>query len=123
MAKYSFNYSIDTNGLAKVTMTKAGIIFSKEAIEMLGSPIQVNIGIDKQKGIMGIRSAVGNEDIKAFDFATTEKRKSWIRIQSKPLLREIMSITKSNLDSPLSFLAKLDEDEGIKYLIIELKKK
>ena len=38
MSKYSFDFAIDTSGMAKISVSNAGIIFSREAIDMLGYP-------------------------------------------------------------------------------------
>lgn len=80
MGKYSFDYSIDTSGMAKISISNAGIIFSREAIELLSYPEKVNIGLDKAKGVLGVCAAESDSQIKAFDFVTSEKKKNWIRI-------------------------------------------
>jgi len=124
MAKYSFDYSIDTTGLAKISVSQAGIIFSREAIALLDAPAKINIGLDRTKKVVGIRPATPNESIKAFDFVTNEKRQNWIRIQSKQLVAEIAKTANLTLGKEsVPFLATLEEEEGVKYLIVELKKK
>ena len=124
MGKYSFNFSVDKSGTCKISLSKSGIVFSKEAIEALGKPQKVHIGIDKTKKVLGVCVAQGNTSIKAFDFATTEARTKWLRIQSKPLVREIELITKNQFGGTgASFPAHIEEDDGVKYLIVELNKK
>lgn len=124
MPKYSFDYSIDTSGMAKISVSNAGIIFSREAIAMLNYPEKVNIGLDRSKGILGIRAADPQSNIKAFDFVTSVKKRDWIRIQSKQLVTEIAKIAKLTLGKEsVPFLATMEEDEGVKFLIVELKKK
>ena len=124
MAKYTFDYSIDTSGMAKVSISNAGIIFSREAIELLGYPKKVHIGLDKTKKVMGICAATENSTVKAFDFVTNEKKKNWIRIQSKKLVAEVSKLAKLTLGKDaVSYLAKLEEDEGTVFLIVELSKK
>ncbi len=124
MGKYSFDYSIDTSGMAKISLSNAGIIFSREAIEKLGFPRKVNIGLDRQKGVLGVCAADENTTIKAFDFVTNEKKRNWIRIQSKQILNEIQKIAKVTLGKEsIPYLATTDEEDGKIFLIVELKKK
>ena len=124
MGKYSFDYAIDTSGMAKISLSNAGIIFSREAIELLGYPQKVNIGLDRSKGILGVCAAEDNKQLKAFDFVTNESKKTWIRIQSKQLITEIAKISKLTLGKEsIPFLATVEEDDGKKFLIVELKKK
>ena len=124
MSKYSFDFSIDTSGMAKISVSNTGIIFSREAIEMLGYPQKVNIGLDRSKGILGVCAASPSSAVKAFDFVTSENKRTWIRIQSKSLVSEIGKVAKLTLGKEsVPFLAILDEDNGVKYLIVELKRK
>ena len=124
MGKYSFDYAIDTSGTAKISLSNAGIIFSREAIELLNYPAKVNIGLDRTKGVLGICTADTNSSIKAFDFVTNEKKRTWIRIQSKQLLAEISKIAKLTLGKDsIPFPVTIDEEDGKRFLIVELKKK
>ena len=124
MGKYSFDYSIDPSGMAKISISNAGIIFSREAIELLSYPEKVNIGLDKAKGVLGVCAAESDSQIKAFDFVTSEKKKNWIRIQSKPLIAEISKIAKLTLGKDsIPFPLSIDEEDGKKFIIVELKKK
>ena len=124
MGKYSFDYSIDTSGMAKISLSNAGIIFSREAIELLGYPVKVNIGLDRTKGVLGVCAADENSAIKAFDFVTNEKKRNWIRIQSKQLLTEIAKIARLTLGKEsITYLATVDEEAGKTFLIVELKKR
>jgi uncharacterized pyridoxamine 5'-phosphate oxidase family protein len=123
MSKYSFDYFIDTSGMAKISLSNAGIIFSREAIELLGYPKKINIGLDRTKGVLGVCAAEENSNIKTFDFVTSDKKKNWIRIQSKQLLVEISKIAKLTLGKDsIPFLASVEEEDGKKFLIVELKK-
>ena len=124
MGKYAFDFSIDTSGMCKVSISNLGIIFSREAIEALGIPQKVHIGLDKNKKVLGICVAEDNSTIKAFDFATTEARKKWLRVQSKVLVREIEKLIKKQFSGKAdSFPARIEEDEGQKFLIVDLSKK
>lgn len=122
MSKYNFNFGIDTNGIAKISVSKAGIAFSKECIEYLGQPEKVNIGTDKSSGLLGVRVAVNDASIKAYEFVTNDKKKNWLRINSKALLSEIAKIAKITLTAEsIPFPATYDEEEKI--LVVELKRK
>lgn len=124
MGKYSFDFCIDKTGICKVSVSKLGIVFSREAIESLGCPRKVHIGIDKTKKILGVCVAEENSSIKAFDFATTDARKKWLRIQSKALVDEISKIAKFQpTGSGQDFLAKTEDVDGQKFLIVDLTKK
>ena len=122
MSKYNFNFGIDKSGIAKISVSKAGIAFSRECIEYLGQPEKVNIGIDKTNGLLGVRKASNDPSIKAYDFVTNEKKKNWLRINSKTLLSEIAKIAKITLSTEsIPFTATYDEEEEV--LVVELKKK
>lgn len=124
MGKYSFDFSIDTSGMCKISVSKLGIIFSREAIEGLGTPQKVHIGLDKTKKVLGICVAEANSTIKSFDFATTDARKKWLRIQSKLLVTEIAKVAKIQLSGAgVPFPARIEEDDGKKFLIVDLSKK
>ena len=124
MSKFSFDFNIDRTGVCKVSISKQGIIFSKEAIEALGFPKKVHIGLDKTKKVLGVCEASEESNIKTFDFASTEARRRWLRIQSKALVDEIGKTAKfTPAGAGVEFLARIEEDDGVKYLIVELNKK
>lgn len=118
--QYNFNFNIDKNGIAKISVSTAGIAFSKESIELLGSPERVNIGIDRKLGVLGVRKAVDDVSIKSYPFVTADNKANWLRINSKALLKEIQSITKVTYTTvSTSYTATYDEDN--KMLIVNLK--
>ena len=122
MSKYELNYNVDKNGIAKIAVSSVGIAFSKESIELLGKPKRVNIGINRKTGILGVRTAVVDMNIKSYPFVTNEKKTNWLRINSKPLLQEIQLITKMTFTTKaVPFSAVYDEEE--KMLIVNLKQK
>lgn len=122
MSKYNLDFNIDTKGVLKISVSNAGIAFSKESIERLGRPSRVNIGIDKKQSILGVRKAVEDARIKSYPFVTSEKRENWLRINSKPLIAEIASVAKiTPTSSGTDFIADFDEEEQL--LIVELKTK
>ena len=110
--------------MCKISVSKLGIIFSREAIEALGTPQKVHIGLDKTKKVLGICAAEANSTIKSFDFATTDARKKWLRIQSKLLVTEIAKVAKIQLSGAgVPFPARIEEDDRKKFLIVDLSKK
>ncbi len=120
--QYDFNFNIDKSGIAKISVSSAGIAFSKESIELLGRPERVNIGIDKKQGVLAVRKAIDNISIKAYPFVTAEKKANWLRINSKPLLKEIASITKTvYTTTSVSYCAEYDEETQM--LLVYLKTK
>ena len=123
MSKYNLNFNIDKSGVAKISVSSAGIAFSKESIELLGSPQRVNIGIDKSAGVLGVRVAVDDNSIKSYPFVTKEKKKQWLRINSKALLEQIKKTARINelTTSSIPFVATFDEEEQM--LIVNLKNK
>lgn len=119
---YNFDFNIDKSGIAKISVSSAGIAFSKESIELLGSPERVNIGIDKKQGVLAVRKAIDSVSTKSYPFVNAEKKAVWLRINSKPLLEEIENITKSKFTTKsVAYGAEYDDVQG--YLIVKLKNK
>lgn len=122
MNKYGLNFNIDKSGIAKISVSSAGIAFSRESIELLGKPERVNIGINKKMGYLGVCKAVEDPSIKSYPFVTNDKKVSWLRINSKPLIKVIQQITKIEYGTKaISYVATYDEDESM--LIVNLKEK
>lgn len=122
MSKYELNFNVDKSGIAKISVSSAGIAFSKESIALLKYPERVNIGINKKSGILGVRAAVDDITIKSYPFVTNERKNMWLRINSKPLLQEIQNITKITFTTKaISFCAIYDEEENM--LVVNLKEK
>lgn len=119
---YNFDFNIDKSGIAKISVSSAGIAFSKESIELLGSPKRVNIGIDKKQGVLAVRKAIDSVSTKSYPFVNAEKKAVWLRINSKPLLEEIASITKTvYTTTSVSYCAEYDEETQM--LLVHLKTK
>lgn len=119
---YNFDFNIDKSGIAKISVSSAGIAFSKESIELLGSPKRVNIGIDKKQGVLAVRKAIDSVSTKSYPFVNAEKKAVWLRINSKPLLEEIENITKTKFTTKsVAYSAEYDDTQG--YLIVKLKNK
>ena len=122
MSKYELNFNVDKSGIAKISVSSAGIAFSKESIALLKYPERVNIGINKKSGILGVRAAVDDITIKSYPFVTNERKNMWLRINSKPLLQEIQNITKITFTTKaISFCAIYDEEENM--LVVNPKEK
>lgn len=122
MSKYDLNFNIDKNGIAKISVSSVGIAFSKESIELLKNPPKVNIGINRKSGILGVRAAVPDANIRSYPFVTNEKRNAWLRINSKALINEIQIITKTTFTTKaIPFIARFDDEEQM--LIVDLKQK
>ena len=120
MPEYSFNFNIVMTGVLKITIMKLGLIFNKEAIQILGSPAKINIGYDTKNKALAIRPAVDSIEIKSYDFAK-KGDETWIRVNCKTLVKAIEASTKINFDTSKSYQATFDEDSNM--LIVELSKK
>ena len=121
MGNYTFNYNIDTTGMVKVSVMRLGLIFNAETIKALGAPKKINIGLDTKNKVLGIRASSGDISVKEYDFVKRGDEK-WIRVNSKPLVKAIEGVTKSNYtDKMQSYTASFDDE--LKMLIVDLSKK
>lgn len=122
MSKYDLNFNVDKSGIAKISVSSAGIAFSKESIELLKNPKRVNIGINRKIGILGVRAAVADASIKSYPFVTNDRKTMWLRVNSKALLQEIQTITRiTYTTTAVSYCATYDAEEEM--LIVDLKQK
>lgn len=107
---YHFDFSYLRNGSPIVTLSSFGIAFNKGAIEMLGSPEQVNIGFDQEACAIGIRARGEDTTAPAYDFARRVKN-DWIRIGAKDFMKYLAKISKIDfLTKAKQFVPEFDSD-------------
>ena len=115
----SFDFNIDTKGEIRVSVMKLGIIFNKKTINVLGRPEKINIGIDYENKILGIKSSNGDPYVKEFDFVTKENQ-DWIRVATVTIVREIEKITGLKFNNK-GFPFKATFNKELKMLMVDLK--
>lgn len=113
---YSFDFSYLKNGTPIVTLSSLGIAFNKGAVDMLGSPDQINVGYDEKARVIGVCARDMEKDVPHYDFATRVKN-DWVRIGAKDFMRYLAKV------SEIDFIAKAKQfvpefDEDSKTLII-----
>lgn len=120
--KYNLDFGICNNGFS-VGVSDVGIAFREMTIKALGYPERVNIGINKENGIIGVKVArEPDKFIKSYAFCNNRSKKSWLRITSRPIVRAIEEITGITYGGKsIYYVAYYDNEE--KMLIVNLKKK
>lgn len=120
--KYNLDFGICNSGFS-VGVSDVGIAFREMTIKALGYPERVNIGINKENGIIGVKAArEPDKFIKSYAFCNNGSKKSWLIIVSRHLVRAIEEITGITYDGKYVNYA-VDYDNEEKMLIVNLKKK
>lgn len=110
---YSFDFAIDTKGMATIKVSRLGMVFSAETIRKLQEPKNVMIGIDAKNGFLGVKPFDASETGKSFEFCTSDAKKKWIRIKSDKILQKIVEISQIDLAETTTFIGNYDEDMGM----------
>lgn len=95
---FNFDFNVDSKRTINIGIMELGLVFNNTTIKALGSPKKINIGIDSKNKVIGIKASKGNSQLKEFKFVENENQK-WIRVNSKPLVKEIESITGLKFNS------------------------
>ena len=118
-----YNLDFGSNNGFSIGVSNAGIAFRNMTIKALGYPERVNIGINKENGIIGVKSArEPDKFIKSYAFCNNKRRKSWLIIVSKHLVKAIEEITGITYGGEYVYYAA-DYDKEEKMLIVNLKEK
>lgn len=117
-----YNLDFGSNSGFSIGVSDVGIAFRNMTIKALGYPEKVNIGINKENGIIGVKAArEPDKFIKSYAFCNNKRRKSWLKTVSRPIVREIEKITGITYDyKSVCYAAYYDNEE--KMLIVNLKK-
>lgn len=119
--KYNLDFGICNSGFS-VGVSDAGVAFREMTIKALGYPERVNIGINKENGIIGVKAARESDKfIKSYAFCNNKRRKSWLIIVSRPIVRAIEEITGITYGGKSIYYAAYYDNEE-KMLIVNLKK-
>lgn len=120
--KYNLDFCIGNSGLG-IGISHSSIVFRDMTIKALGYPERVNIGINKENGIIGVKAArEPDKFIKSYAFCNNRSKKSWLRITSRPIVRAIEEITGITYGGKSIYYAAYYDNEE-KMLIVNLKKK
>lgn len=118
-----YNLDFGSNNGFSIGVSNAGIAFRNMTIKALGYPERVNIGINKENGIIGVKVArEPDKFIKSYAFCNNRSKKSWLRITSRPIVRAIEEITGITYGGKSIYYAAYYDNEE-KMLIVNLKKK
>jgi len=118
----SFNFSIGKINRPTVSITKQAIRFNTEAIELLGSPKYISIGLDiKAKKLAFKVASEKNYSEPVYDFVTNSNRQNIIVISAKAIRDEaIQLMNEKPQTNGVYFLLEIDNDT--KFGIIDLSK-
>ncbi|MCL2555944.1 MAG: hypothetical protein FWE03_02855 [Firmicutes bacterium] len=114
----NFNFSIGKIKRPTVSISKYGIKFNKEAIELLGSPKYISIGLDvKAKKLAFKASEEKNYKESIYDFVTSVNRQSGLIISAKEIREEAIKLmSEKSQGKGVYFLLELDEDVGFRVI-------
>lgn len=116
---YNFDFSYLKNGMPIVTLSSLGIAFNKGAVDMLGSPDQINVGYDKKARAIGVRARVPESEITYYDFATRVKN-DWVRIGAKDFMRYLAKVSRVDFMSKAKqFIPEFDEDSQTLIIVVD----
>jgi len=72
-----FNFNIGKKGKAIMTWTQRGFTFNKDAIELLGSPAYIVIGLDEKAKRLAIKAADKDSTAQKYVFASAGRREKF----------------------------------------------
>ncbi|MCL2555881.1 MAG: hypothetical protein FWE03_02525 [Firmicutes bacterium] len=115
----SYNFSIGKIKRPTVSISNHHIKFNKEAIELLGSPKYISIGLDIEAKKLAFKASEKNYNEAVYDFAMNSSRKESIVISAKAIREEAIKLmSQKPQTSGVYFLLELDEDAG--FWVIDL---
>ena len=103
MKKYNFDFG----STAQITITgDKSIYFSGDALDLLGKPKELNIGIDRQQKVLGIRNVDKTTNAKVYKLNGKV-------VGCRKLIKDIKELSTKN-----TFMAEYDKELNI--LIVKL---
>jgi len=108
----NFDFSIGKINRPKVSITNYSIKFNKEAIELLGSPKHISIGLDKELKKLAFKASDEiNYNEPVYNFALNSSRQNGLTISAKTIRNEVINLM---IEKPktkgIYFLLELDND-------------
>lgn len=114
-----FNFNIGRKGKATMTWTQRGLTFNKDAIELLGSPAFIAIGLDEKAKRLAILAADKNSAQPKYTFAGAGRRETFAFVTATNI-REAMAelFGEQPEKGGTSYILELDRSE--KFGIVDL---
>ena len=109
-----------TIGSPFVSIATYGITFSSGAIEEMGSPQYVKLGLDADKKVLAIKPCDAN-DSKKIEFIN-KKRNGYVRISNKDFIRFLQSKMPNDItidNKAQKFFTKWDKHENVLLVYLE----
>ena len=118
--KMSYDFNIGKTNKPIVKITKRSFTFNKEAIELLGAPRYIAIGLDKSKKLLAFRKAEAKSFTEpVYPFATDFGKHKWVLVTATEVRTEAIKLLPSiPVSGGISFVLELDNNT--RYGIIDL---
>ena len=113
-----FDFNIGKVNRPIMSISKHCFTFNKEAIELIGSPPYISIGIDKESKKLAVRAMYDKSfDEPVYPFAKAGKQTS-ITLSATEVRNEAINLMSEKPHTGVSFLFSLDE--ATKFGIVDL---
>jgi len=93
-----FNFGIGKSGRAQMTWSRSGLAFNRAAIELLGKPQHIAIGLDKKNKRLAIVGVDKDYAAPKYPFANTDARQKWLSLSASELRRRMRELTGKEPD-------------------------
>lgn len=114
---FNFDWNYVSAGAPYVTVSELGLAFNGPAISMLKRPEEVVIGFDEANLTIGVKDAVGMENVKPYKFYGRVNN-GWIRIGCKDFVKYLSAISGMKFSPAKKYVAQMDQEQQILYITI-----
>ena len=116
-----FNFNIGKKGKATMTWTQRGFTFNKDAIDLLGSPAYIAIGLDEKTKRLAIKATDENGAEPKFVFASEGRREKFAFVTATNI-REAVTELLGEEPEKGGISYTLEVDKNAKFGIVDLTK-
>lgn len=107
------------SGVPVVSVSEYGLGFNRAAIEMLGYPKAVRLGLSKKRRLIAVQALKAGTDANGFEFASRE-RDGYVRINSRDFIRLLQSYHPGlKFEQARRCLARWDDEAGLMYVDLD----
>lgn len=115
-----FNFNIGKKGKATMTWTQRGFTFNKDAIEALGSPAHIAIGLDEKNKRLAIKAADDSIEPK-YVFSSAGRREKFAFVTATNIREAVAELMGEQPDKGGTSYT-LEVDKNAKFGIVDLTK-
>lgn len=115
---FNFNWNAVSGGAPYVTLSTLSIALNSVSISKLGNPEKVVVGFDEDQYVIGVKAYSGEENIKAYDFASKVKN-GWVRIGCRDFIKYLSTITGMGFYPAKRYVARFDAKENVLFVLVQ----